>query len=290
MPFYYQIDQADMVQSFNRAAPHYEAVALIQHEIGNRLFDRLEYIKIEPNTIVDLGCSSGYYLAKLALLYPQATLIGIDLAEQMLASAAKKSLPKTSYRCEDAQHTTLADHSVDLIFSNLLFQWCDAQQIIAECKRLLAPNGLLLFTSLGPDSLYELRACWKKLDQATHVNPFLDMHHVGDYLNKAAFVDPVVDSEYLTATFNDLTNLMYSLKIAGAHNVNTARNRGLTGKYKFQQLCQHYEAYRDEEGLLPITYEVVYGHAWQSNLIVQQSVDAAGNVRVPASSLKKLRQ
>ena len=285
------IDRTHMIRAFNKAAAHYETGALIEQAIGNRLLARLDYIKITPHTIVDLGCGTGHYLGKLAAYYPQAQLIGIDLAQDMLKIAAAKSSMNTPirYRCEDAEQTTLADHSVDLIFSNLLFQWCNIDAIAAECKRLLKPRGLVLFSSLGPDTLCELRRCWAKIDNAVHVNHFIDMHHLGDCFMQAQFLDPVMDCEYLTATFSDIIDLMYSLKTVGAHNVNMGRHEGLTGKGKLHQLSRHYEAYRDETGLLPATYEAIYGQAWQVDFTQQQTTDAAGNVRIPLSRVKKPR-
>ena len=222
-------DKNLLINNFNRAAGQYEDYALIQKKIGDDLFERLKYIKLDPKSIVDLGCGTGLYTRQLADLYPQATITGIDFSSQMIAQAIEKSDLHQGliFHCEEATSTQLPDHSVDLIFSNLLFHWCDTASLLKECCRLLKPNGLLLFAALGPDTLYELRQSWKKIDNFVHVNSFTDMHHVGDALLKQGFKDPVTDLEYVTTTFPDLFSLMSSLKAIGVQNANLKRSPGL---------------------------------------------------------------
>ncbi len=282
-------DKNLLISNFNSAAKHYEQYALIQKEIGGRLFDRLKYIKLDPKNILDLGCGPGPYTRQLATLYSQANVTGIDISPEMIAEAIEQSdgNSRLSFYCEEATRTHLADHSFDLIFSNLLFHWCDTQSLVKECFRLLKPNGLLLFTSLGPDTLYELRQSWKKIDNFAHVNSFTDMHHVGDALLKQDFKDPVTDVEYLTATFPDLLSLMSSLKSVGVQNANVNRPLGLYSTHTLKKLAEYYEEFRNENNLLPITFEVIYGQAWQPDLSHQQTRDAEGNVRIPIKSLKR---
>jgi malonyl-CoA O-methyltransferase len=271
---------------FNRAAPHYEAHALVQKEIGDQLFARLEKIKITPQHILDLGCGTGYYTRQLAALYPNAQVSGIDFAPDMIRCAQDHATAE-SYLCEDATATSFADHSVDLIFANLLFPWCEPATLLQECLRLLRPEGLLLFTALGPDTLYELRQSFKKIDTCKHVNDFLDMHHVGDLLLKQRFKDPVTDLDYLTVTYSDLISLLSSLKITGTQNANRNRPPGLMARESLEKLIEEYETFRTEDHLLPATFEVIYGQAWQSDLKQQQQVDSEGNVRIPVSHLHK---
>jgi malonyl-CoA O-methyltransferase len=280
------LDTPRVLSNFDRAARHYEAHALLQKEIGNRLLARLPAIKINPQHIVDLGCSTGRTTRQLAGLYPKAQVTGIDFAPNMIASAKEKAGAE-SYLCENATHTSLANQSVDLIFANLLFPWCEPTALIKECFRLLHPQGLFLFTSLGPDTLYELRAAFKKVDTLTHVNSFIDMHHIGDCLLTQGFKDPVTDLEYLTATYPDLIELLYSLKLTGGQNANLNRPRGLMARASFEKLIEIYETFRNEDNHLPATFEVIYGQAWQADLSQQQRLDAEGNVRIPVSHLYK---
>jgi len=129
---------------------------------------------------------------------------------------------------------------------------------------VLRPGGLLLFTSFGPDTLRELRDSWQQVDGYSHVNAFLDMHHVGDALVRTRFADPVMDVERLTVTYPDVWRLMRELKQIGAHNVTAGRPRALTGKTRMQRLVGAYEQYRSH-GVLPASYEIVNGHAWSSS-------------------------
>ncbi|MGD8617251.1 MAG: malonyl-[acyl-carrier protein] O-methyltransferase BioC, partial [Gammaproteobacteria bacterium] len=143
-------------------------------------------------------------------------------------------------------------------------------------RRVLRPGGLLLFTTLGPDTLRELRDSWAAVDGYSHVNLFLDMHDVGDRLVRARFADPVMDVERLTLTYPDVWKLMRDLKQVGAHNVTTGRPRGLMGKSHMRRLGAAYERYRTD-GVLPASYEVVHGHAWA----------ASDEVSVPLERLRR---
>jgi malonyl-CoA O-methyltransferase len=162
----------------------------------------------------------------------------------------------------DAEQLPLADASVDMIFSSLAFQWCvDLDRTFAEMRRVLKPDGLLMFTTFGPDTLKELQDCFEKVDAYTHINRFIDMHDVGDALLRNGFGDPVMDMEMLTVTYKDVYSIMRELKQIGAHNVTQGRGRGLTGRGKMQAIIEAYEQYR-QDNRLPVSYEVLYGHAW----------------------------
>jgi malonyl-CoA O-methyltransferase len=196
--------------------------------------------------------------------YRSAEVVALDIALPMLSRARRRGrwLRRPHSVCADAEHLPFADASFDLVFSNLMLQWCvDLDAVFSELQRVLRPGGLLLFTSFGPDTLRELRDSWSAVDGYTHVNAFQDMHDVGDALLRARFADPVMDVEHFTVTYADLWRLMRELKQQGAHNVTAGRSRGLTGKTHMQRLVQVYEAHR-RDGVLPATYEVVNGHAW----------------------------
>jgi len=128
--------------------------------------------------------------------------------------------------------------------------------------RVLAPGGLLMFSTFGPDTLKELRDAFRSVDRYTHVHRFIDMHDVGDALIACGFADPVMDMEILTLTYADVRELMRDLKAIGAHNVTRGRPATLTGKSQLAKVAQNYEAAR-RDGRLPATFEVIYGHAWK---------------------------
>jgi malonyl-CoA O-methyltransferase len=166
----------------------------------------------------------------------------------------------------DGAALPFADESFELAFCNLVLQWeDDPRPTLAELRRVLAPRGLLLLTSFGPDTLAELRDAWAAGDRAAggsavHVNRFLDLHDLGDALVQARFVEPVLDVEHLTTTYGSMRELMRELKGLGAHNVNAGRARGLTGRRRFAAAEAAYP--RDAAGRAPATWEVVYGTAW----------------------------
>lgn len=263
-----RIDKQQMRRAFEKAAATYDEVAVLQHEIGDRVIERLGYIKYKPRRILDVGTGTGVCAKALAKQYPKADVHTLDIAHNMLQHARRrmswwqKLRRRHTYINADAESLPLADASVDMIFSNLAIQWClEPEQLFKEFRRILAPGGMLIFTTFGPDTLKELRESWAKVDSSSHVNEFQDMHNIGDMLMQTRFAEPIMDMEYLTVTYNDVFRLMRDLKMLGAHNVTSDRQRQLTGKTHLNKMIEHYESFRSE-GVLPATYEVVYGHAW----------------------------
>lgn len=254
--------------AFDASAVSYDPAAVLQQEIANRLLERMQYIRLQPERIVDIGTGTGQCIEGLKKFFPKAKLTALDLSINMLKQCKKKQgwwsglINSVSYINADAENLPLATNSVDLLFSNLAIQWCnDLQQTFSEFMRVLRPGGLLMFTTFGPDTLKELRSCWSKTDRFNHVNQFVDMHDIGDALVSARFAEPVIDMEMITMTYPSAIQIMKELKLIGAHNVTRGRSRQLTGKGRLQSVIQEYEAYR-KEGVLPVSYEVVYGHAW----------------------------
>lgn len=259
--------------SFNRAAVSYDKVAVLQREVGKRLIERLEIIKAVPVNILDVGCGTGENSLVLSRLYKRADIVGLDFANQMLQVADSKLSwtqrtlnKKIKFVCADAENLPFGDNSFDFVFSNLTLQWCtDLNQTFMEFNRVLKPGGLLFFTTLGPDTLKELRQSWQQVDNNRHVHTFIDMHDVGDAMIRANLADPVMDVEYFTLTYDSVMNLMRELKQLGAHNASNDRPHNLTGKEHLQAMQKHYETFRMPDDKLPATYEVVYGHAWATD-------------------------
>jgi malonyl-CoA O-methyltransferase len=251
-------------RSFGLAATHYDQAAVLQREVGDRLQQRLDLVRLEPRRVLDLGSGTGQCVDGLLSRYRKAEVVALDIALPMLQQARRRGrwLRRPRCICADAERLPFADGSFELVFSNLMLQWVvDLEAAFREVRRVLRPGGLWLFTSFGPDTLKELRACWAQVDDYAHVNRFMDMHDVGDTLLQTGFCDPVMDVERLTVTYPDAWQLMRELKTIGAHNVTVGRPRGLTGKRRMQKLVQAYEAYQ-VNGVLPASYEIVNGHAW----------------------------
>lgn len=281
-----QFNKKDVRRAFSRSAHTYDEVAVLQKEVGNRLFERLDYIKLKPDVILDAGAGTGHFVSALSKKYKQSQVIGLDLAVPMLKKVRKRGRfwRKPGCICGDLESLPLADKSVDLIFSNLALQWVNnLEMVFKECLRVLKPGGLLMFTTFGPDTLKELRASWSVVDEMTHVSHFPDMHLVGDALVSARLADPVMDVEHISLTYGEVSSLMRDLKTLGASNMSAERSRGMMGKDRMSAMKAAYEAHR-VDGRLPASYEVVYGHAWAPESMPQTQV--SGETRVPLTVLQ----
>jgi malonyl-CoA O-methyltransferase len=282
----YALDIPRVQRAFDRAAKTYDGAAVLQALVRDNLLTRLELMALRPRVAVDAGAGTGHASRALKRRYPKALVIALDTSQAMLQAAGRQQswLRRFSRVRADAGRLPLADGTVDLILSNLMLQWCDADRVFTEFRRVLAPHGLLTFTSLGPDTLRELRSSWKEVDSRTHVNQFTDMHDVGDALVRAGFASPVLDVERYTLTYLDVRRVAADLKATGAHNSTRGRPRGLTGRGQFAALQAAYETFR-HEGRLPATYEVVFGHAWAPGDSVRRGARDGSAV-----SLEEMRQ
>jgi malonyl-CoA O-methyltransferase len=261
----FQLDRRHARRSFDQAASSYDEAAVLQREIGDRLVDRLEYIRIEPKRVLDLGAGTGYVTGLLLDRYPGSEIWAMDFAPAMLQKVTCKRgwFRRPRRICADAGALPCRDASFDLVVSNLMLQWClPLENYFAEIRRVLAADGLLMFSSFGPDTLKELRQAWAGVDDGWHVHEFVDMHDVGDALVATGFAGPVMDMEMITLTYRDLLGLMRDLKAIGAVNSSRERRRGLLGRQGYRRLCEAYERFRTAEHLLPASYEIIYGHAW----------------------------
>ncbi|MCB1747218.1 MAG: malonyl-ACP O-methyltransferase BioC [Gammaproteobacteria bacterium] len=260
-----QLDKRRVAQHFAAAAAAYEDHDALQREVATRLEERLDYVTLDVERLLDLGSGTGRLGRLLARRYRHALIVESDLALPMLATArarAPRWFSRHRHVCADAEHLPFAANAFDLVLSSLALQWCeDLPAVFAGTRGALREGGLFLFATLGPDTLRELRAAFAATSSATHVNRFIDMHDIGDMLGHAGFADPVMETEYLTVEYADVLTLMRDLKGIGAGNAQLERTRGLFGRRQLRALTEAYEAYR-RDGLLPATYEVVYGHAW----------------------------
>jgi malonyl-CoA O-methyltransferase len=288
----FQLDGHRVRTAFDAAAEDYDAVAVVQSEVRRRLLERLELFRISPARILEAGCGTGHGARALLRRYPGAGLVALDLAPAMLQTTRQRRpwLRRLDAVCADAAALPLADQSVDLVFSNLMLQWCnEPDQVFAGFRRVLRPGGLLLFSTFGPDTLKELRAAWRAADGHTHVSRFIDMHDLGDALVRAGLGEPVMDMELVKLTYPDVRSLMRDLKTMGAHNATAGRSRGLTGRRRLAAMETEYERWRDADGRLPATWEVVYGHAWAGEGPPRGRGDAGGETRVPLAQLGRRR-
>lgn len=255
-------DSAHIRRAFGRAAASYDTHAVLQHEVEQRLLERLDYLEREPMRVLDVGCGTGHAAAAMRKRWKSAQVVALDLALPMLRRTKPGWLRPIARINADARALPLAEATIDVLFANLCIQWIDDLPVLFdEFRRILKPGGYLALSTFGPDTLCELREAWAQVDRTPHVSAFADIARVGDALMLAGFRDPVLDSEYFTLTYSDTAALMRELKAIGATNADARRKRGLTGRERFRRVGEAYETYR-EDGVLPATYEVIYAHAW----------------------------
>lgn len=269
------LSKQQVARSFSRAAPTYDAVAGLQRLVGQQLLDTL----VLPTgqgalgadqgaVIVDLGSGTGFFTRALAQSFQHSHIIGLDLAEGMLryAVAHPEAAPISHWVCGDAECLPLASHSVDGIFSSLAIQWCDdLPALMGELARILKPGGQLWLSTLGPRTLHELKTAWQQVDAYTHVNHFQPAEAVRSAMQAAGLVPKVTRQKDQVLYFERLGELTHALKALGAHNINTGKPEGLTGRARLTAFKQAYETFRTPAGL-PASYDVLYFSASKPTL------------------------
>ncbi len=263
-PSHFALDRHALARSFDRAGAGYDAAAQLQPRVRAELLERLRFFALEPQTILDLGAGTCQGALELRRRYGRARIVALDLAPGMLKAAPRVPWPRRRFErvCADACALPLASRSVDLVFSNLMLQWCDRPGLVfRELARVLKPGGLLVFSSFGPDTLKELRVAWESVDDATHVSQFPDMPQLGEALMHAGLAEPVMDVEPQRLLYPDVPALMRELKLIGARNAASRRPRALTGRGRMQRMIAAYETQRCAAGI-PASYEVIFGAAF----------------------------
>ncbi len=274
------IDLLFLRRRFERRAP---TADFIFREIAARMRERLQLVRLDPQRILDAGCGSGADLPALQKNYPKAHVIGLDATHASLQSAlleqtaAQQSLQKmlaqwlravggksnTQLIEGDFGAVPLAEQSFELVWSNLALHWHpEPDAVFAEWRRLLRVNGLLMFSCFGPDSLKEIRQAFSGVDDTPHSLPFVDMHDFGDMLVNAGFATPVMDMEIITLTYDTVPQLFADVRALGGNPLLT-RRKALMGKVAWQRVCSRLEAMRNPDGRIPLTLEIIYGHAFR---------------------------
>jgi malonyl-CoA O-methyltransferase len=246
-----EIDRRAARRRFERAAPSYTEAARLEAEVEARMLERLDYLKLAPRRILD--AASGPPRRALGKRYPGSQVIALDFAKAMLRAGRRSFFGRNPFLvCGDLTQLPLAPETIDFAWCNMALHWLsDPVPALREFARVLVPEGLLMFSTLGPDTLKELRAA----AGAARVHAFADMHDLGDMLVAAGFTAPVMDMEMLDIAYRDPASLLDDLRASGQTSARTDRPRGLAGR-RFS------EALRAK--LAPkATFEVVYGHAWK---------------------------
>jgi len=259
-------EAASLRRNFGRAASTYAQVSVLQREVETRLIEQLDYLEDrQPLRVLDLGCGPGRASGAMKKRWPKAQVIALDAALPMLKEVPKQTRFWRPIQrvCADASSLPLIDGSVDVIFSNLCLQWVNnLPATLAEFRRVLKPDGLLLFSSFGPDTLLELReAYWEAGEKNPPISPFAAIQQIGDAMIAAGFKNPVLDRELYQLTYSNVRSLMKELKAIGANDARPQRSRSMSGKTRLQNMTMAYEKLRAND-VLPSTWEVVTVMAW----------------------------
>ncbi len=282
-------EAASLRRNFGRAATSYAQVAVLQREVETRLIEQLDFLEDrQPLRVLDLGCGPGRASGVMKKRWPKAQVIALDAALPMLKEVPKQTRFWRPIKriCADASSLPLIDGSVDVIFSNLCLQWVnDLPATLAEFRRVLKPDGLLLFSTFGPDTLLELReAYWQAGEKNPPLSPFAAIQQIGDAIIAAGFKNPVLDRELYQLTYSDVRTLMKELKAIGANDARPQRSRGLSGKIRLQNMTAAYEKLRINN-VLPSTWEVVTAMAWGPAPGVSRREQGADIASFPANAI-----
>ena len=270
---------------FDRAAPSFASACFVHDEARRRLLERLQHLRVASGVIVDAGTALGRGAAALGTLYPESRIIALDTSREML-----KRLPAgPAFRLQgDVRQLPLPSGSVDLLLANLVLPWVLPEALFAEARRVLRPDGLLLFATVGPDTLIELRRAWLAADDAVHVHAFWDAQTLGDLVVRAGLEEPVLDVDRLSISYTELSHVIRDLRASGATNTAAGRRPGLTGRGRWQRFAEALwrERGRGGEGRLNLSVELIFGQAFGS----RRGVGRAGaEVVVPVERIGRKR-
>ncbi|CAB3836931.1 methyltransferase domain-containing protein [Achromobacter sp. CF-sbj1-Ac2-l] len=269
---------ADVPRQFARRGDLSDA-QFLYGEVARRMLGRLQYIRVQPQAMLDAGCGAGDNLALLRERYAEAAYTGLDNCDPLLEIARKRHAPAglsawigklarrgptNAFINADLAATGLAPESQELVWSNLALHWHrEPHAVLAEWRRILKVGGLAMFSCLGPATLRELRQALDDAGLRTATPAFVDMHDFGDLLVENGFADPVMDQEILTLTYRTPEKLLQDVRALGG-NPAAGRRGGLVGRDWRARLCDALEAQRRPDGVIALSIEVAYGHAWRA--------------------------
>jgi malonyl-CoA O-methyltransferase len=250
----------------------YAEAAVIAREASEEMLTRLDWMTIKPKVILDMGCGIGESSLSLRQRYPQSTVLACDLSMSMI-QYAKQHSSRIDCVCAEGESLPLRDQSVDLIFANFFLPWqSDVKTILREWLRVLSPNGLLLVSALGLDTLRE----WRDVLRQEHTPVWVDMHDIGDALLQAGFSDPVLDVHHCQVTYRDKKRLVGELVTSGMW---------FPGDEK--EIEQVKQSSMISEEVYSLTYEVIHAHAFRPEVKDEYAPEEDGIVKIPLAHLRR---
>ncbi|HVY64937.1 MAG TPA: methyltransferase domain-containing protein [Gammaproteobacteria bacterium] len=264
----------------------FDSASFIHDAARDRLLERLDLVSLDPRTIVDLGCATGRGAAALAARYPAAHVLAVDSSMGMLRATTARAVPGVMAVAGEAERLPLPAYSVELLFANLVLPWCRPDFVFAEAARVLGPDGVFVFATLGPDSLAELRRAFGAVDNAIHVHAAFDVHDLGDLALKAGLAEPVLDVDRLAVTYAEPAALWRDLKAVAASNVAGGRRRALTGPRRWSRFLAGLAPRKDER--FGVTVELIFGQAFgRGEVSSRRRAGSVTEVAVPISRIRR---
>ncbi|AMK74957.1 MULTISPECIES: malonyl-ACP O-methyltransferase BioC [Methylomonas] len=255
------LDKVKIRHSFAVAAASYDSAAMLQRQVGLALLQKFP-LQPTPGWVLDVGCGTGFLTRRLSVGSLELPCLALDIALPMLQASRRNNgdLP-VDYFCADAEKLPFADNSLQQVYSNLALQWCqDLPAVFADVRRLLSPDGQLVFSTFGPETLKELKTAWSGVDDFAHVNDFYSVGQIRDFLRVVGLERVDVETVMYRLAYPSVLALMRELKDLGAHNVSLGRNRRLTTRSQLQQMILHYENSMLNSEILA-SYEIIFVRA-----------------------------
>lgn len=243
----------------------------LHEEVARRMAQRLELIKRRPAALLDWSSFLGGGASLLAQAYPEAKrfLVEPDLALVERSRAAHRRAWWSPQRWRGGE-VDVGDAGgwfpggVELVWANMMLHAePDPPTLLARWQHALQPDGFVMFSCFGPDTVRTLRELYARLGWPAPTIDFVDMHDLGDMLVQAGFADPVMDQETLTLSWDSPEALLAELRALGG-NVSPHRFAGLRTPRWRDRLQSELRTLAGSDGRLRLGFEIAYGHAFKA--------------------------